>query len=242
VYALGLVAASIGHELRGGSSIADASLHTARADLTNLSLALETEAIDKLHARVRIREIDSQIEDAQTGIRQIVEIIQAMQLPTRQTVSVQADLGEVLRLAQRIIHGEVKHTIRMQVDAEEVPPVRGTTTRLGQVVLNLLTNAVESVRAKPRNTGCVRVRLWRDVLGVCLEVRDNGDGIDPKDLPHLFDPFFTTRKDGGTGLGLAISRQIVEEFGGRIEAANHPEGGAVFRVVLPVDAQPASAR
>jgi two-component system C4-dicarboxylate transport sensor histidine kinase DctB len=82
---------------------------------------------------------------------------------------------------------------------------------------------------------------------VLLSVRDTGPGIDDENLPRLFDPFFTTKEVGeGLGLGLSISYGIVQGFGGRIWASNHPDGGAVFTVALrrvpePERASPPSA-
>jgi two-component system, NtrC family, sensor kinase len=73
--------------------------------------------------------------------------------------------------------------------------------------------------------------LAQDVI---LEVRDSGPGIPEESLPHLFDPFFTTKEPGkGTGVGLAITTRIVQELGGKVEADNHPDGGARFTVRLP---------
>jgi len=70
---------------------------------------------------------------------------------------------------------------------------------------------------------------------IVLTVADNGPGIPDEHLPHLFDPFFTTKPVGqGTGLGLSISYGIVERHGGKLEAANRPEGGAVFTLLLPM--------
>jgi two-component system sensor histidine kinase HupT/HoxJ len=70
---------------------------------------------------------------------------------------------------------------------------------------------------------------------VVLHLRDNGPGIPPEHLPRMFDPFFTTKPVGkGTGLGLSISYGIVEQHGGKLDAANGSEGGAVFTLVLPL--------
>ncbi len=72
-----------------------------------------------------------------------------------------------------------------------------------------------------------------DARTVTIQVRDNGTGIPPEDLPRLFEPFFTTKETGqGLGLGLAISSSIVREFGGQLSAANADGGGAVFTIVL----------
>jgi two-component system sensor histidine kinase HupT/HoxJ len=68
-----------------------------------------------------------------------------------------------------------------------------------------------------------------------VTVRDTGEGIPDENLPRIFEPFYTTKDVGkGTGLGLAIAYGIVQEHGGHISAANHPDGGAIFTVELPV--------
>jgi hypothetical protein len=81
---------------------------------------------------------------------------------------------------------------------------------------------------------------------VWVTIRDNGPGIPPEILPKIFDPFFTTKRPGrGTGLGLSICMAIIREHNGGIEARSLPEGGAMFRVYLPVrysDSQSVSAR
>jgi PAS domain S-box-containing protein len=113
--------------------------------------------------------------------------------------------------------------------------VTGDPNRLQQVVWNLLSNAIKFT---PR-AGRVQVRLESVNSNVLLTVDDNGPGIDPAFLPHVFERFrqadaSSTRPHGGLGLGLAIVRHLVELHGGTVEASNHTQGpGAVFRVVLP---------
>ncbi|MGD8863101.1 MAG: ATP-binding protein [Myxococcales bacterium] len=102
--------------------------------------------------------------------------------------------------------------------------------RLTQVVLNLLLNAVDALEGE----GMVRIESRALEPGRCtLEVADDGPGIDPEMLDHLFEPFTTSKPVGeGTGLGLAVCHALVEAMGGGIRAENRPEGGARFRVEL----------
>ncbi len=115
---------------------------------------------------------------------------------------------------------------------EPLPPVLMDRRRLAQVVRNLVENALQ--HSSPGAVVTVEARQLHDDGRPVIEctVRDRGPGFRPEDLPRIFEPFFTRRR-GGTGLGLSIAQRIVEEHGGRISAANHPEGGAVFTVRLP---------
>jgi two-component system, chemotaxis family, CheB/CheR fusion protein len=114
--------------------------------------------------------------------------------------------------------------------------VSGDAARLQQIVWNLLTNAVKFTS---RN-GHVDVRLKREDTSVVIIVSDNGEGISPEFLPHIFDRFrqaesTTTRQHGGLGLGLAIVRNLVELHGGTVRAASHGVGqGATFTVTFPL--------
>ena len=103
----------------------------------------------------------------------------------------------------------------------------GGHVRLQQVVVNLINNALDVMEGQ--DDPVVTITL----TGAKIEVRDTGPGIDEAIREHLFDPFFTTKAPGkGLGLGLSISYNIVRDFGGTLSAANHPEGGAVFSVLL----------
>jgi signal transduction histidine kinase len=123
--------------------------------------------------------------------------------------------------------------ITLSVDLpENLPYVRVSAFQLQQVLLNLITNAQEELRERHGRRE-ISVAAGRDPLGCAIEVRDTGPGIPRAILPRVFEPFFTT-KETGAGLGLAISAGIVERFGGRITAINRRDGGAVFRIVLPI--------
>jgi signal transduction histidine kinase len=118
-------------------------------------------------------------------------------------------------------------------DAAAVPALSGRRGQLQQVVLNLLTNALD---ATPPG-GAIHVSTSAAPGGaeVVLEVRDTGSGIPAHEQKRIFDPFFTTKAPGsGTGLGLFISAQIVADHGGHIEVSSEEGAGSAFRVMLPV--------
>ena len=119
--------------------------------------------------------------------------------------------------------------------------ITGDAERLGQVVTNLLANAIQYNRPD----GEVRVKLESQSGLAMLTVADMGPGISGEDLPHVFERFYRgdksrTAGDGHAGLGLAIARAIVEAHGGTIEVSSQPGAGATFTVALPATQQPTS--
>jgi PAS domain S-box-containing protein len=119
----------------------------------------------------------------------------------------------------------------------DLPGVVGDANQLMQVFLNLVTNAEYAIR-EVRESGRIQIRLVRDSSRIAVTFQDDGVGIRPEAFPHLFDPFYTTKRPGGgTGLGLSICMAIVREHGGTIEAESLPAGGSAFTVYLPVAAE-----
>jgi signal transduction histidine kinase len=129
-----------------------------------------------------------------------------------------------------------KARIETSLEAEPTtPPAWGDRNQLQQVLLNLLTNAMQAMKQGGRLTLQIRVAesQEQEARAVALVVADNGPGIATEAMNRLFDFFFTTRShEGGTGLGLAITRQIIEGHLGRITAENTGDG-ARFIVTLP---------
>jgi len=113
----------------------------------------------------------------------------------------------------------------------DLQPVAGISDQLRQVVLNLFLNAVEVMQPGGRLT--VQTQNLLEQNEVHFSVKDSGSGIDAEILPQIFDAFITS-KHTGTGLGLTITHDILEQHRGRIIAENHPEGGAIFHVWLPM--------
>jgi len=118
-----------------------------------------------------------------------------------------------------------------------VPPIVANEGQLRQVFLGLAGNALEAMDGRGTLTVKSRRRGDREVE---IAFTDEGPGIPDDVLPRVFDPFFTTKPPGqGTGLGLAIAQGIVVDHGGRIEVGSRPGAGSTFRVILPLDGQPA---
>src|SRR5262249_34679383 len=125
--------------------------------------------------------------------------------------------------------------VRLERELDETAgPVRGGSTRLQQIVWNLLSNAIQFTP----NGGTVVVRLARRNAAVDISVRDTGEGIAAERLAHIFTRFVSqssSQSQGGLGLGLAIVRHLVELHGGAVQAASAGSGqGATFTVTLPI--------
>jgi PAS domain S-box-containing protein len=119
--------------------------------------------------------------------------------------------------------------------AKGLPALPMDRLRMVQVFSNLLENAIQHVPPGGSVTVETALRAVRGQKWVVCSVSDTGPGFAGEDLERVFEPFFTRRR-GGTGLGLSVVQRIVEQHGGRVVAANRPEGGAVIRVSLPVAA------
>ncbi len=124
--------------------------------------------------------------------------------------------------------------IELRLDlAAELPPLHAVPGQLEQVLINLVTNAAHAVESG----GVVAIRTRLAERDVVVEVADSGPGVPEADRERIFEPFFTTKTDGkGTGLGLSIVKNIVEQHHGLVSVGDAPEGGAAFRVVLPLEA------
>src|ERR1700741_1291944 len=144
-----------------------------------------------------------------------------------------------------------KDGVRVEIDIRpDLPPVRGDVSRLRQVIVNMISNAHYALKAKSiaaTEEKVFRIKAHRvDKLAggrgqaelVRLEFYDNGIGINRKDIPRVFDPFFTTRRDsGGTGLGLSISFGIIRDHNGTITVSSEEGRYTRFQIELPLVAQ-----
>ena len=124
-----------------------------------------------------------------------------------------------------------KVSLQLSLD-DDLPPIQGNRVQIQRVLINLLTNAIESLAETRGREQSIAIRSLRlDGQNVQLDVSDSGVGISPEKMAQIFEPFFTT-KSTGTGLGLSLSRTIIEEHGGRLWASSGEDRGATFHVQM----------
>lgn len=222
LYVLGEVVAGVTHEMRNALQGASGFLDLARRRLG----AAPPEANNHL---------DRVEECCESAMRIIRNTLDVARKPVREHGPVA--VGDVARRVAQLKAFDLRRdgvTLTLDVPAD-LPVVTGSSFQLQQVLLNLVANAQDELRGR-RGERAIVVAATRHDGTVVLEVRDSGPGIPAPVLPHLFEPFYTT-KASGTGLGLAISAGIVREMGGRITAHNG-ERGAIFQVALPAGHPP----
>ncbi len=206
--ALGELAAVISHEIRN--------------PLTSM----------KGHAQLLAENLPAGSRDRDKAERVVREAIRLENLTTDllslvRTERVERRDVEPARLLREAV--ESMDGARVELDLAAAPPLWSLDPeKLHQVLTNLLRNAVQASSAGEPPVASIAVEQGRLVF----TVRDHGEGIPAGEEERIFEPFYTTRVRG-TGLGLAVARRIAALHGGTVTAANHPEGGAVFRVAIP---------
>lgn len=142
---------------------------------------------------------------------------------------------EVVELVQK--QADAKKVVLLTDLDDHMPSISLDYDGIHQVALNIVTNAIDAVRA---NKGIINVRTHFDADNrvAVLSVADNGPGVTAEMRDRIFEPFHSSKGHGGTGLGLAVARKIVQELGGEIALVDPPDGGAEFRVHLPAAPRP----
>ena len=157
------------------------------------------------------------------------------------------DINQVIENTSMLVRSYLtKSRVKINLNlAAENPKLTGSPQQLGQVLMNLINNAVESITGSPefqeklKETPTHSGKIFIDTLNknkeLVIKIQDSGPGISPKDLEHIFDPFFTRKKTMGMGVGLSICNGIIEDHKGYIVAENANNGGAIFTITLPVN-------
>ena len=161
-----------------------------------------------------------------------VSALAKKEVPHKDQLDINATIREVIAMTDDVL--QRNHVVLRTGLLSGLPVVTADRVQVQQVILNLITNAVEAMKGEAEDRRELTVNSgWDDETDLFVEVKDSGTGLDPAHIDQLFESFHTT-KSGGMGLGLAISRSIVKAHDGRIWAAPNQPCGAVFRFTLPV--------
>ena len=213
---VGRLAAGVAHEIRN-------PLSSIKGFATYFKERYREVPEDQKTAEVMIQEV----ERLNRVIGQLLEFARPMRIEEKPT-----SIQDLIQHSVKLIQGDVNKK-RIHIDtaiSPEIDKMMIDPDRFKQVLLNLYLNALEAMGAE----GTLSVRLGRDEDDgdIQIVVSDTGAGIRAEDLPHIFDPYFTS-KSSGTGLGLAIVLKIIESHGGKIRVESQPGEGTTITITLP---------
>ena len=224
--ALGRLSTVIAHEIRNPLMIIKASLRVLQRGGTPAEGVKEA-----------VADIDHEV----ARLNRIVDDVLDFARPLRMELA-PADLNALCRDAtSAALATDAETRVELSLDPRAAEVVTDAE-RLRTVLVNLLSNARTAVgsRPVPHPPPDIHVRTRAVASGrVAVEVEDHGVGVDPADLPHIFEPYFSTRRTG-SGLGLAIAKNIVDSLGGTISASSRPGAGTQIRIELPIAPRPAA--
>jgi CheY-like chemotaxis protein len=240
----GLLAAGIGHEINNPLSFVsgnvDLALRTA-ADLGSYLSDLPPHRLDSdamealVHVETTLREMQEALSDARQGARRIQAIARDLATFSRpERTEGAVEIERVLDATLHLCWPEIRQHARVTKRYSGGTIVIANEAQLGQIFLNLISNAAHAIPPGEPERNEISVRVHSDGDSVTIEVSDSGSGITEAHMPRIFDPFFTTKRLGqGTGLGLSIVRNLVTGFGGEVDARSRP-GATTVRVRLPL--------
>jgi PAS domain S-box-containing protein len=222
VIAMGELAASIAHELNQPlmAIVTD-------AQTTLLNLAKDRPNLDE--ARCAVESVVRSGHRAGDILRSIRSLVKKSPVETTEL-----DINSVIGDSLDLMHAELRrHRVSLETEFANHKPVMGDRVQLQQVILNLVVNGIEAMKAVNHRPRLLRVSTQLDEGGNLLTaVEDSGTGLDPATIDRIFDPLFTTKREG-MGMGLSICRSIIEAHGGRLWASSNLHHGSVFRFSLP---------
>lgn len=238
---VGTMSAGIAHEINNPLAYALTNVDVLARRIGGLAARVRhsTEAgtpIDGTEVADLLEQSVEMIGIAQEGMNRVRSIVRDLKMFSRQDESLKelVDVRAVLDSSTNIARGEIRQRASLVRDYGEVPLVSGSSSRLGQVFLNLIVNAAQAI-PEGRSDGEIRLVTQTGPGGEAIvDVVDNGGGIEAPALELVFQPFVTTKKRGeGTGLGLHIARTIVRAAGGDVRVTSALGVGTTMRVTLP---------
>lgn len=243
---LGRLVAGVAHELNNPISFVYGNTHVLAKYVSRFQRYLE--AIEQLPESAQaelqplkeelridrmVKDFPSLMQGSMEGIERVRDIVDELRhfSSGQQSEQSRFDLIQVLNTAIRWVTRDTP--VRLEQRLPATLAVTGHSGRIHQVLMNLVQNAIDVMSGLPEPV--LHLEAGQSGSHAWLTVRDNGPGIPNEILDRIFEPFYTTKPVGqGTGLGLSLSYSFAMEHGGDLTAANHPDGGAIFTLELPL--------
>ena len=238
IASLGMLLAGVAHEINTPFGAISSMHNTLMRAVERLKSTLDAIDVGEPDGHRKVGKLFEIIEDANqviaSGTERVTDIVQRLRSFARpddaelKKVDVHQGIEDTLTIA----HHELKHKVMVERNFGDIPPIACYPSRLNQVYLNLLINAVQAIEDK----GTITITTFRQDNYVHIQIVDTGVGIPQEALKKIFDPNYTTKGEGvGTGLGLSICYRIVEEHRGEILVESEVGKGTTFTVVLPMN-------
>lgn len=254
---LGQMTAGIAHELNNPINFVSSNVAPLQKDIEEILEILndfknlpheptspEIEAVRAKFRQYDVPMLETEIKTLLSGIREgssrASDIVSGLRIFARtdQEVFVDANINDCVEATLMLIKSTWKNEVNLnRVTDTDLPNIDCLPGKLNQVIVNLITNAVQATidQHPNRQHRLVEVRTWHDDQQIYLSVSDNGPGIPEALQSKIFEPFFTTKKVGqGTGLGLSISKSIVEDHQGTLSITSTNGAGCAFVIALPI--------
>jgi signal transduction histidine kinase len=251
---LGQLTAGIAHEINNPINFVSANTQPLKEDLVDIMRVLTAydQAIKEKHLEKEFKEIEKLKEDIQyemsiqevrkllegieDGARRTSEIVKGLRNFSRmdQNVFRKANLNESIQSTLTLLHNSYKNRVDIETDYGDLPEVDCFPGQINQVLMNILSNAIQAIPEKGKIF--IKTRAKGDMAKI--SIRDTGSGMSDEVRKKIFDPFFTTKEVGkGTGLGLYISYGIIEKHNGKIEVFSREGEGTEFVITMPIEQQ-----
>ncbi|MBU1533834.1 response regulator [Myxococcota bacterium] len=232
---MGFLAAGVAHEINNPLTYVQTSLEEILTTMES-AIALKNGICKEEDLRQLFETVLELGREAQTGVQRIKTIVSDIKTfsSNREERSKLIAVSKVMDSAVSMASYQIKHKARLKTHYGDAPMVRGAEGKLAQVFLNLLVNAAHAFDDGPIENNTIDITISQNQSHVIVEIKDSGCGIPRDVLPHVFQPFYTTKPSGvGTGLGLSISDTIIRAMGGTIAVQSEEGKGTTFTITLP---------
>lgn len=237
--AVGNLAFGVGHEINNPLTYVSAGVEYSQKIITSLAARLQNnQALPVTEdERRELSQVVEALNEAHEGINRIGRITAELRRfgSPGETESEPTNIEEILQFALNMTHHAIRHRAELHVEFKPVPVIEVNQTLLAQLLVHLLMNAAQSIEPGHLLENRIDVRASISSDRIIIEIEDTGAGIDPEVMPHIFDPFYTTRAPGeGIGMGLSSSLYIARQLGGDLTIESTPGRGTRARVLLPL--------